>query len=268
MRFNLYTYVHNFIHISWSHTVSQCRLKLWSKNTIVQKYVYNHWQWVSSQHKTCNTWFRLHYSSLHPVKNVQVLSYSCCNDICCATFLAIHEYEKNILGVAYARTQQWRACPCCLCCVLPHPNNCDVPHTVKMSERRSANGLTGKYLSRWYGLFTDVQPELWQQCEHRLLQDQALSYVSYTGVSASESLQWWGAMAKVSKRMLISSVRPCQPWKYVCCWKITASIFSFLFKKPLFQSRFVIGVLPSPTLVHVSFPCRSCVRAFMIFSSG
>ena len=40
------------------------------------------------------------------------------------------------------------------------------------------------------------------------------------------------------------------------------TMFSTLFKKPLFQLRFVIGVQQSPTLVRGPFPWRWCVRAF------
>ena len=62
--------------------------------------------------------------------------------------------------------------------------------------------------------------------------------------------------SKVSRRILNSSV-PSMPALEICVLlKENSFSFSSLFKTPLFQSRIVIGVLPSPTLVHGSFPCR------------
>ena len=41
-----------------------------------------------------------------------------------------------------------------------------------------------------------------------------------------------------------------------------------IFWNPLFQSRFGIGVLPSPTHVHGPFQCCCCVRDLRLFSAG
>mgnify|MGYP007133260643 CR=1 FL=1 len=96
------------------------------------------------------------------------MSYSCCNYTCCTTW-------QRTQGAAYAETLQWRNQGhawdqvCVSMLFMSNPSNCDVvPHPVKICERRSVNGLTGQDLSRWYVavVFTEIQPELWQQCEH------------------------------------------------------------------------------------------------------
>ena len=45
-------------------------------------------------------------------------------------------------------------------------------------------------------------------------------------------------------------------------------LFATFFRKPLFQSRFGTGVLPSSILVRGPFPRRCCVRPFRLLSSG
>ena len=45
-------------------------------------------------------------------------------------------------------------------------------------------------------------------------------------------------------------------------------LFSSFFRNPLFQLRFGIGVLQSPTLVRGPFLRRCCMRALSVFSSG
>jgi len=72
-------------------------------------------------------------------------------------------------------------------------------------------------------VFTDVKPELCQQCEHRLC--------------------------------TTSLCRMCHIQEYSHILNMSA-FFTSLFKKPLFQSLFVIGIIPSPTHVNGSFPRR------------
>ena len=93
----------------------------------------------------------------------------------------------------------------------------------------------------------------------------------YPPLSGCNAVLWghnicWRARSRSG--YTIATFHQCHPWNCACCWKRAAFLYSSLFKKPLFQSRFVIGVhvLPSLTLVRGSFYCRKYVGAFRIVS--
>ena len=155
---------------------------------------------------------------------------------------------------------------------LLHPSNCDVmPHPVKICERRSANWWTGQDLSR--GLV--FRGSFYQSPTRALttVRTKAVVRFGFVLFVIYRSIRlWMVAMLRcllesiVSKRILKSSSVPSMLSVDigVLLKENSFFLFSSLFKKPLFQSRFVIGVQPLPNLVCGSLPCRWCVRAFRI----
>ena len=101
-----------------------------------------------------------------------------------------------------------------------------------MCERRSVNGLTGQYLSRWYGLvccgrfYQCPTRALWQQCEQAIVRPGFVVCVINRSIRLwmVAMLRCWRAWSR--SRYSIAVLRPCQPWKCGCCWKRTASFCS------------------------------------------
>ena len=128
---------------------------------------------------------------------------------------------------------------------LPHPSNCYVvPHLVKMCERRSVNGLTGKYLSIWYGL---VCRGGFYRCPTR-----ALTTVRTLCVICRSIRLWMVAMLRwcevtmfVGEHGLeVDTQYQCSAHTSIvheCCWKRTTSICSPHCSRSRYSSHALCG---------------------------
>ena len=164
---------------------------------------------------------------------------------------------QSILGAAYAHTRQWRSQgPAREPLVRRWDQVClsklfmgwflPIQATVVLCNTRLryvwgvSNELKGHYLSRGYGL---VCRSRFYRCPTRALTTlragccktrfcRMCHKQEYPPLNGSNGNVLWGHIvswrAWFRSGYLIVAFRPCQPWKYVCCWKRTASFFVLL----------------------------------------
>ena len=202
------------------------------------------------------------------------MSYRCCNDTCQTTSLAIHEYDKalwelymyilnheetRVLRESHLSVVEIRyVFPCCFALFLRHPSNCSM-------DSRANNWVDGMdmYVAV---VFTDAQPELWQQWEQVVVRPG----FGVCRVFASEWLHCWGVLRSqglLESMVSIAAFCPCQPWKFVCCWKRTASFVLLNVQEaaiPVWVCDWSTTIADSyPWMIPMSLMCESFWDIFL-----